>query len=264
MKSIAKLLIVLLVLTGALYAKGMFQSVPEKDATILQTGAEKMYCPACGMHLPKFWKTSHAVELKDGTHRQYCSIHCVVEEFEMTVLRGKRDTVKKIMVVDVTSGKYTDVKDATYVVGSKKPGTMTVQSKYAFKDPKAAEKFAKEFGGEVTNFDGAYKVAMDGFARDTGMVLAKRTTKMYKMGKKLYDTKCDKSKLDTFHMHNMASLKAKIRDSKVCGADLNDAQYQGVALYIWDVKQKNFEKLYGANEEINKNAEMFKKKMMKK
>lgn len=241
----------------------MFQSVPVEKATIMQEGKDKMYCPNCGMYLPKFYKTTHAVELKDGSARQYCSIYCLVEEMELTVLRGKHDTIKKILVVDVPSLKYIDAKNATYVVGSTKPGTMTTKSKYAFANADDAKKFAAKNGGEVTDFDTAYNIALKDFAKDTGLVKAKRGSKMYKMGEKLYNTKCDKAALAKVDAHTMGELKAIIKDEKICGEGLKDGQLQGIMLYYWDIKLEKFEKAYGKNKEVEKYAKEFEEKFKK-
>lgn len=224
----------------------MFQSVPLEKAELLQSGDEKMYCPNCGMHLPKFYKTSHAVKLKSGEVRQYCSIHCLVEEQELTALRGKKDQIEKMMVVDVPSLKFIDVHDAFYVVGSSKKGTMTMTSKYAFKERAAADKFAEENGGEVMLFDDVYKVVLTDYKKDINMVHNKRSSKMYKMGKKLFDTKCDQEKIANMHAHSMGAMKAMIKNSGACGTDLNDGQLQGILLYWWDVKLGNFEKVHGS------------------
>lgn len=242
----------------------MYQSVPKGETTILQTGKDKMYCPNCGMYLPKFWKTSHAVEFNDGTFRQFCSIYCLAEQLEITELRGKENTIKKYLVVDVTTNKYIDASKAVYVVGSSKKGTMTTTSKYAFKNKKDAEAFSAKNGGTITDFTGAYKLALKGFARDTGLVAAKRGTKMYKMGKKLYDTTCDKAKIEAIDAHTMGEMKALIDESNACNLKSKgmkrDTQLQAIMLYYWDVRLDNFKKLYGENEEIKKHAETFKKK----
>lgn len=261
MKKLKMVLAVMLIAVVGMHAQEMFQSVPEKEATLLQSGKEKLYCPNCGMNLPKYYKTSHAVELADGTHRQYCSIHCLVEEMEMGYLRDKKESIKSVQVVDVASNQFTDAKKAFYVVGSKKPGTMTMTSKYAFAQKAQAEEFASQNGGTVMNFDETYKTAVSDFTKDMGMLLAMKSSKMWKMGEKLYNEKCDKAKIETFHAHSIATLKSMIRDSKVCG-ELDDMQLQAISLHIWDQKLGNFEKQYGTNEEIKANAEMFKKKMM--
>lgn len=140
-------------------SKAMFQSVPTGKATILQTGEHKNSCPICGMHLQKFYKTNHAGETKDGV-KQYCSIHCVVDDNEL-----KKTDIKNLKVVDTNSLKFISAHKAFYVVGSSKPGTMSRTSKYAFAKKSDAEAFAKEFGGKVMKLDGAYTSAMKDFSR---------------------------------------------------------------------------------------------------
>ncbi len=272
-----KLTLAILLLSGMLYAEmnggmekgksegkpmggmAMYQSVDKKDAEILMKNDSKEYCPNCGMYLPKFYKTNHAVKLKDGEVRQYCSIYCLVEETELTVLRDKKDQIEQIMVVDVPSLKFIDAKTAHYVVGSKKPGTMTTASKYAFAKAEDAEAFAKENGGTVTNFDGAYQTALKDFAKDTALVYNNRSTKMYNMGKKMFEEQCDKAAIEKLHAHTMGDLKQMIKESNACGAGLQDGQLQAVMLYYWDVKMQNFEKSFGKNEEVQKYINEYKK-----
>lgn len=235
MRSFLKLLIGVVLLFGIAEAQ-MFQSVPQDKAELLQKGESKEYCPSCGMYLPKFYKTNHAAQLKDGTVYQFCSIHCLVEEMEFTNLKGKKGTIKEIMVVDVPSLKFTDAKKAYYVIGSDKPGTMSMVSTYAFKNRADAEKFAKENGGKVTDFEKAYAATLNDFNQDKARIKKMRGTKMYGMGEKIYEGKCDKQKLDSIHAHDRGELKAQIKDSGVCGKGLNDMQLQAVMLYYWDVK----------------------------
>lgn len=228
----------------------MFQGVPEDKAEIVQNGEDKMYCPNCGMYLPKFYKTNHAAQLPDGEVRQYCSIYCLAEQLEITDLKGQKDKLKKIMVVDVPSLKFIDAKKAYYVIGSSKKGTMTMTSKYAFADKAEAEKFAKENGGTVGSFEDAYNEAIKDFARDTAFVYKNRSSKMYDMGKKIYEAKCNKKKLESFDAHTMGMMKEMIKKSGACGENLNDKQLQALMLYYWDVRLENFEKLYGKNEAV--------------
>ena len=136
-------------------SKARFQTVPAGKAILVQTGKDKESCVICGMNLPTFYKTSHAAETKTGTKRQYCSIHCVVDDNEV----HKTDLVN-LKVVDTNSLKFISVYKAFYVVGSSKPGTMSRTSKYAFGKKSEAEAFAKEFGGKVMNFNDTYTVSM--------------------------------------------------------------------------------------------------------
>lgn len=248
---------------GMMKNKKMFKSVSDSQATILQDDEAKMYCINCGMYLPKFYKTNHAVKFKNGKYRQFCSIYCLVEQLELTDLRGKEDTIEDIIVVDTKSLKFIPAKEAFYVVGSSVPGTMTVTSKYAFKTKSDAAAFQEKHGGELVTYKEAYQIALKDFARDTGLVLAKRDSKMYKMGKKLYNTQCNKEKLAKIDVHTMADMKRQIQKTNVCGENLNDGQLQAIMLYYWDVRLNKFNEMYGENEEVMKYAEQFKEKFQK-
>jgi len=137
----------------------MFQSVPFKDATLLQAGQNKTSGIVCGMNLPKFYKTNHSAVL-DGKVRQYCSIHCIYEDLIINKL-----ALKNIQVVDIKSLKFIAVIDAFYVVGSKKRATMSITSKYAFSNIDEANKFIKKYGGKVVSFDEALNIAKKDFNR---------------------------------------------------------------------------------------------------
>ena len=96
--------------------KEMFQSVPFKQATLLQKGENRTSGIVCGMNLPKFYKTNHSAML-NGEVRQYCSIHCLAEDLNI-----KKLPLENIRVVDLTSLKFIDASKAFYVVGSRQPG----------------------------------------------------------------------------------------------------------------------------------------------
>jgi nitrous oxide reductase accessory protein NosL len=134
----------------------MYQSVNENKATLVQVGKNKRYCAICGMDLVKFYKTSHMATYEDK-HYQYCSIHCLEDHL------GQGVTLKNPKVVDVASLKFISVYKAYYVVGSKKRGTMSKISKYAFLTKSDAIKFQKKFGGEIMNFNEARKKAQEDF-----------------------------------------------------------------------------------------------------
>ncbi|WP_294960940.1 nitrous oxide reductase accessory protein NosL [Sulfurimonas sp.] len=136
----------------------MFQSVSSQEATLVKSGKDKASCSRCGMNLVMFYKTSHVAQHKDKP-QQYCSIHCLQDHL------GEGVTLKNPQVVDADSLKLIHVGDASYVVGSKKRGTMTRVSKYAFLDEKMAEKFQEKFGGKIMNFNEALEVAKKDFKR---------------------------------------------------------------------------------------------------
>ena len=146
-------LILGLVFTTSAYAQ-MFQTVPEANATLIQSGKDKYSCPNCGMHLVKFYKTSHTHE-----NHQYCSIHCLYEATQGVLPHDAK-------VVDTITLELIDVNKAFYVVGSKVKGTMTRTSSYAFGNEKDALLFVSDNGGKVMNFAEAYAVASEDFPKE--------------------------------------------------------------------------------------------------
>ncbi len=125
-----------------------------------------------------FYRTNHAGKV-DGKWEQYCSMHCLVE-----TLNSKKE-VKDIKVVDNSTLKFIDANSAFYVVGSKKPATMSSRSKYAFGTKEEAQKFAKANGGEIMSFKEALEVAKKEFEVDK-KAIEMRQAKMAKMGKMVY------------------------------------------------------------------------------
>lgn len=222
MKKIAIILMLGLVSLFAAGNQKMFQTVEKDQATLVKTGSDKMFCNVCGMHLTKFYKTSHVVEFKNGHKEQYCSIHCLSE-----IKRDHGDKLKKIEVVDVNSLKLIDVNKAFYVVGSSKKGTMTMTSKYAFKTQKEAKEFQSKFGGEIKSFEDTVKLATAGLQKDY-MSIAKKRGKMAKMGKKVYSKMCKQDSMPDFN--SIGETKKYIVDNKIC-KKIKPKMLQAVAIY---------------------------------
>lgn len=200
--------------------KTMFQTVAKDKVIFLQEGKAKAFCPECGMTLSIFYKTNHAAHV-NGKTKQYCSIHCLVEDIK----KGSR--LEEIKVVDTNSLKFIDATKAFYVVGSKKKGTMSTVSKYAFSKKKDANLFAEENGGQVVDFKGALEAAKADFSKDTDMIFKKQKM-MTEQGKMLYNDLCQKTdkKFST-----TAEAKAFILSTKLCNK-LKGKQLQAIGLYL--------------------------------
>jgi len=140
----------------------MFQSVSEANATLIQSGNDKYSCPNCGMHLLKFYKTSHT-----HANHQYCSIHCLYEATQGVIPEDAK-------VADTITLALIDVKKAFYVVGSKVRGTMSRTSSYAFGSENDARTFASENGGKIMTFEEAYAVAAEDFPKDFAKPMASK------------------------------------------------------------------------------------------
>ena len=198
-----------------------FRAVPMEKAQIVQEGKGKMFCPICGMTLPMFYKTNHAAKVDGKTH-QYCSIHCMHEE---AMTKGTK--VVDPQVVDNDTLKFISTKDAYYVVGSKKPGTMATVSKYAFGTKNTAEAFAKKFGGKVMTFDETAKMVKAGLKKDIAMI-KKRQAKAAKMGAKIYKKMC---KPTDKRFSNAGEAKTYLKEHKLCGK-LKGKPFQQVGLFL--------------------------------
>ena len=198
----------------------MFQTVAMDKASILQKGDAKMFCPQCGMTLPMFYKTNH-VAVVNGNIKQYCSIHCLVEDKE------KGSDLKDIKVVDIQTLKFIPVAKAFYVVGSDVKGTMSMTSKYAFGTKEDAEAFAKKHGGKVMDFKAAYAEAKKDFSKDSAMI-SKKQAMMAKKGEMIYTKMC---KQTTEHFSTPAQAKAFVVKNELCKG-LNGKQLQAVGLYL--------------------------------
>ncbi len=199
------------------------------NAQLIQEGKEKPWCHICGMSLKMFYKTSHAVILKDGTKRQYCSIRCLVVDYPKI-----KDKIKDILVVDAKTNKLIPAKKAYYVVGSKVPGTMSKVSKIAFASKEDAKAFQKKYGGEIVDFDTAFKIAKNSLKKDMAMLKKKKQKMMYPKGKIIYKKMC-KEDIDKSKFKTIGELKSYILSSGVCGK-VKGKKLQALALYLWEVK----------------------------
>ncbi len=199
----------------------MYQAVPMSKAQMLQSGPDKSYCPNCGMTLRMFYKTNHSAVV-NGKVRQYCSMHCLAED----AVKGLNP--KDIKVVDNSTLKFIPVNKAYYVVGSKKPATMSKVSKYAFGTKEAALKFAKEYGGKVMRFDEVFAMAKKAYKKEA-IMLSKKQHMMAMKGKKIFTKKCKSTKVPRFA--SIAEAKAYIKKSGICGKIMGKP-LQAVGLYL--------------------------------
>ena len=218
-------LVIVAILSSNAFAKSkhmMYQAVPLGKVQLLQEGKTKPFCTNCGMTLRMFYKTNHSA-MVNGKVKQYCSMHCLAED----AVKGLKP--KDIKVVDNTTLKFISVKKAWYVVGSKKPATMSKVSKYAFGTKKAALNFAKKFGGKVMRFKKAFALAKKAYKKEAIMI-SKKQHMMAIKGQMILKKKCHpKGKLPRFDSTSKA--KAYIKKSGICGKIMGKP-LQAIGLYL--------------------------------
>jgi nitrous oxide reductase accessory protein NosL len=98
---------------------------------------------------------------------------------------------KAIYAADFGSAEATkpmvEVDKASYLIGSKLKGTMSMQSKVAFASAEAAKTAQAEQGGEIGSFDDALREAYLGMHGDTMMVRKNRAERRRKMMEKMQE-----------------------------------------------------------------------------
>jgi nitrous oxide reductase accessory protein NosL len=234
-KIILILLITFFVFNNAYTAQSGFSKKASGNPILIQEGKQKLWCPVCGMNLKMFYKTSHAVKLKNGEKRQYCSMRCLVVDYDSI-----KNDIDEILVIDAKTEKMIDAKTAHYVLESKAPATMSRISKYAFADINNAKEFQKKYGGKIVTFDQAFASAKKTIYSDIAMSFKKKDVKMYPIGKKIYEKKCQKIDPNKYEKINL--LKADIKNKNLCG-NLKEKQLQALALFLWEKKRiEKFEK----------------------
>ncbi len=152
----------------------MMQGEKKKPAVEHPMMKPKMYsevkrCPNCGMMINMWARTRHSFSHPEGDFTT-CSIRCLADKVE-----NSGDMVTDTQVAIYLTPEITfPAEKAVYVVGSSAKGTMTMNSKIAFTDAQEAEKFVAEYGGHITDFDGAFKAAGMELSKSRMMIDAKR------------------------------------------------------------------------------------------
>ncbi len=198
-----------------------FRMVPKGQATLLQVGKNKPYCPICGMTLPMFYKTNHTAK-SNGHDKQYCSIVCAVVDEKVNGTK-----LIDFKVVDTNTLKFINSNSAYFVVGSKKPGTMSAVSKYAFGTKSAATKFMTSFGGKIMRFHELYEFVKKSQAKDMAAT-KKRQAKAIKKGGMMYKKMCKKTDK---RFNSPADAKSFLMSSGICGK-IKGKKHQAIALYL--------------------------------
>ncbi|MBL6970005.1 MAG: nitrous oxide reductase accessory protein NosL [Campylobacterales bacterium] len=195
---------------------------------LLQKGKSQHWCPVCAMSIKKFYKTSHAAKLEDGTQRQYCSMRCLLVDHKEHGV-----DMNSVQSIDNKTEKLIDSKGAFYVVDSDIPGTMSKVSKLSFSSKDDAKKFMDEYGGRIEGFEEALNMASLSLNNDLDMIMLKKNKKVYPMGKKVFTKMCNQD-IDPSKYNQINHLKADIKNNKLC-KELNPKQLQVVSLYLYEV-----------------------------
>ncbi len=154
----------------------------QPDPKPLENELEKYpKCPYCGMDRKEYHHSRHLVQYADDLVDGTCSIHCLAISLSLNLDR----IPKVIYAADYGSKDETkplvDADKASYLIGGKQKGTMTMKSKLAFSSKDEAGAVRAKIGGEIGIFDDALRAAYMSMADDTAMIRKKRAEKVQKM-----------------------------------------------------------------------------------
>ncbi len=155
------------------------------DENPLENELEKYpTCPYCGMNRTKWNHSRHLVQYDDGLVDGTCSIHCLAISLSLNIDRGPKAIYAADFGSDAKIKPLVEVDKATYLVGSKLRGTMSMNSKMAFASADAAKAAQAAQGGELGSFDQTLEKTYLGMAKDTMGIRKRRAERRAKMMKK--------------------------------------------------------------------------------
>jgi nitrous oxide reductase accessory protein NosL len=134
-------------------------------------------CPYCGMARKQWHHNRHLVHYSDDLVDGTCSLHCAALSLALNMDRGPQAIYAADYGSTADPKALLNVQEATYLIGSDLPGTMTRQSKVAFASPQAAQEAQSKHGGQLGDFDAALRAAYMSMADDTIMIRKRRAEK---------------------------------------------------------------------------------------
>lgn len=132
--------------------------------------AEDVTCRYCGMKRSQYPHSWVIITHTDGSKEMVCSVHCAA--IDMALHTDKQ--VSKITVADYNTHRQIPAETAFWVIGGDRVGVMTARAKWAFKTKTDAERFIKDHGGKLADFDAVIKAAFEDMFQDTLMIQKKR------------------------------------------------------------------------------------------
>ncbi len=168
---------------GALDGTPM-QFIPkgQPDEKPLENELEKYpKCPYCGMDRKKWHHSRHLVQYDDNLVDGTCSIHCLAISLSLNLDRGPKKIYAADFGSDAEIKPLVDADEASYLIGGKTKGTMTMKSKMAYAEKDKARRAQGKIGGEIGIFDDALRAAYLSMADDTAMIRKNRAEKVKKM-----------------------------------------------------------------------------------
>jgi len=134
-------------------------------------------CPYCGMDRRQWQHSRHLIHYEDDLVDATCSLRCASLSLALNIDRGPKAIYAADFGAEADIKPLVEVEQASYLIGSALPGTMSRTSKVAFAAPAAAQAAAREHGGEIGDFDAALRQAYLDQAEDAVMIRQRRAAR---------------------------------------------------------------------------------------
>jgi nitrous oxide reductase accessory protein NosL len=132
--------------------------------------AEDAVCRYCGMKRLQYAHSWVIITHEDGSVEMVCSVHCAA--IDMALHTDKQ--VSQITVADYKTHRQIPAETAFWVIGGDRAGVMTARAKWAFQTKTDAQRFVKDHGGKLADFDMVINAAFEDMFQDTLMIRKKR------------------------------------------------------------------------------------------
>lgn len=126
-------------------------------------------CLNCGMGRPMWARTWMTHENSQGKS-EACSFHCLAD----VALKSGEEPKNVMVATYMDPNRMIPAESASFVVGSKAKGTMSMTSKIAFASPDEAEKFAQSCGGEAMSYGEVLALAKESISKENKVINERR------------------------------------------------------------------------------------------
>jgi len=126
-------------------------------------------CPNCGMGRPMWARTWMTYENSQGAS-EVCSFHCLAD----VALKSGEEPKNVMVATYMEPGKTIPAESASFVVGSKAKGTMSMTSKIAFASAEEAEKFVQSCGGKLMSYGEVLALAKESISKENKVINERR------------------------------------------------------------------------------------------
>lgn len=167
-------------------------------------------------------KTKYTAILDDNTTREYASIRFLAKDYDNIAKK-----IYKVYTQDTKTNQQINAIEAYYLVNSKIIENYSAYSKLPFASEEDAKYYAKQYGGNIRNFDFSIYLAFRDLEKDEKND-EQKYKKMYFRGENIDKKMCNDLNITKENLYEYIKY---ITTTNVCG-NLNNKNIQALAYYL--------------------------------